>query len=160
MQSIRFGHICSDALEHFLTTHPYAPKSLNAIVLEANPHISLTRSFILRYLQISRFEELMKNEFPNHRRWLTIIYEENGADYNPFWCLHTSFAVDIDCRYQILVNDAGTRAFLCLVLTHPSNEVLISLVGACDKLLQSFSQPKYYDVSGPSSVVNKFFTIL
>lgn len=88
------------------------------VIQDAEWHLSLSRPFVLRYEQIEPFVKELRHAVRWRRRFQCTLQ-------------HAS----------ILLNDQGTRSFLCLDSTN--NEVN-GIIQCVDRALSAFQQPVYY----------------
>lgn len=97
-------------------------------ILEENPHISLCRPFALRSHQIQPFVDRLGLEIAQALGFIK----------------QNKYHVDLSSAAYRLVNDTGTRGFVCLPVDRDYSEILPSLVTAVDAALKSFQKPSYY----------------
>lgn len=54
------------------------------------------------------------------------------------------FKLDATASFAILMNEQRSRAFQCVLLEDYGNEI-VSCIRKCDKTLQEFGQPVYFE---------------
>ena len=95
-----------------------------ALVAIGRPHISLSRTFCLRYHQLEPFHDVLRGAI-----------EASGIG---------AFDLQLGPRCRFLENDTGTRTFLSIVADGPGSDRALQLIRAVDVVLERFQQEPYY----------------
>jgi len=92
-------------------------------------HISLSKTFPLRFLHIDSFIDLLKT---------TLEYK-------------TSFEIDM-CDYEYFINEEKTRSFIALKIYRGWDQIC-DLISSTDTVLKQFKQPTFYKDPKPHITV-------
>jgi hypothetical protein len=109
----KFGDFLSDIQENF-----------NEIIAVQEPHVSLSKMFILKHHWIDNFFNILTK---------TVKFDE----------FHLEFSNEL----RFLSNEDSTRHFACLLVDNSCLEVLRKTVDLIDKTLKEFELPCYYEDS-------------
>lgn len=97
----------------------------NDINIMESPHLSLSKTFILKHHWIESFTKTLHEQFESTNDGLFLSFDNSNLLF--------------------LSNEEKTRHFACLPVDELSETILKSITNKIDKCLDEFKLPKYYE---------------